>query len=67
MNSFDFARRIADGVGSTERAFQRATGADWIDTYTRSWAIEDEVYCLVLAPAREVEFLGLRHITGRGR
>jgi hypothetical protein len=60
------AWRIADGVARMERNFQRATGADWIDSYTRSWAVADETYVLVMAPDRPVQFLGLRKISNRG-
>ena len=63
----DFAHRIADAVAITERNFQRAVGANWIDAYTRSWEIADETYNLVLAADRPVQFLGLRQIIGRGR
>jgi hypothetical protein len=65
-NRDQLAQRIADGVARTERNFQRAIGADWIDSYTRSWAVADETYLLVMAPDRPVQFLGLRHITNRG-
>lgn len=60
MTRFELAQRIADAVAITERNFQRATGADWIEAYTRSWKIGDETYSLVLAPDRPVQFLPLR-------
>lgn len=63
----DFARRIADQVGRTERAFLRATGEDWLETYARSWAIEEDVYNFVLTPHdRPAVHLPARMITKRG-
>jgi hypothetical protein len=42
------ACNVADAVCSREIQFQRACGADWIEAYTRGWAVWDEVYHFVI-------------------
>ena len=63
----DFAYRVSERAQYAEVHAQRALGADWIDTYVNAWRVMDEVYDLVLAPDRPVQFLGLRQIQGAGQ
>lgn len=58
----DIARRIGDAAGSAERFAQRALGANWNDAYVADWRVAAEIYELALAPAKDIQFLGLRFI-----
>lgn len=60
------AYEISGKIMSAEVQAQRMLGADWIDAYTRAWAIGDEAYNLILdAYDKPAVHLEPRTITGK--
>lgn len=58
----DIALKIGNAAGAAERYFQRALGATWTEAYEADWRVSGEIYDLAHAPAKDIQFLGMRFI-----